>query len=185
MQYLRSASLLHKVPLQIRDHYITLPQLLQTLQQQPNIMVLEIEKNPTSIFKQSVWIGNKTLGMSSWVSSLLPHLPFNQFYLYIDEASLEDRNSAEYLNEYFDKLFYKKYLGFCVSRRPDIDTSFLHNISSQNAFQVERKIHSQSKIALVDVRTRSQVRKDPVENLPTRQNFQYLNIPLNDDELTD
>ena len=105
-------------------------------------MILEIEKNPTYIFKKSVWIGNKALGMSSWTSSLLPHLPFNQFYLYVDEASLEDRNSVEYLNEYFDKLFYRKYLGFCVSKRSDIEASFLHKIEGQNASQVERKIHS-------------------------------------------
>ena len=35
----------------------------------------------------------------------------------------------------------------------------------------------------MDVRTRSQVRKEPVENLPSRKNFKYLNIPLNDDDL--
>ena len=72
-------------------------------------MVVEIGKNPTRLFKQGVWIGNKTGGMSSWLNTILPHLPFNKFYLYVDQAALEQRVEVEYLNEYFKKLFYKNY----------------------------------------------------------------------------
>ena len=72
-------------------------------------MVVEIGKNPTHLFKQGVWIGNKTGGMSSWLNIILPHLSFNKFYLYVDQAALEQRVEVEYLNEYFKKLFYKNY----------------------------------------------------------------------------
>lgn len=133
MLNIKTTSVLKTFSPALQSKFIPIPSLLQELKNKSNVMVLEIGKTPTTIFDHSIWAGNKAGGMSSWVASLLPHLPFDKFYLYIDENNLENKNSIEYLNEYFDKLFYKNYLGFCMGSRNDIDPKFLHQVSTLKA----------------------------------------------------
>ena len=46
------------------------------------------------------------------------------------------------------------------------------------------KLSSTNKVALIDVRTSEQIKRDPIENfLQKRDNIRYINIPINDEEL--
>ena len=79
---------IHKIsnPPLISNQFMTLPELTSLLQIHQNVLVVEISKAPTSIFKNSLWIGYRNGGMASWLSTLLPHLNFNKFCLYMDES---------------------------------------------------------------------------------------------------
>lgn len=180
----RQSSVLRQIPRSLGGDRVSLPFLLNEIDKRPHVMAVEIEKAPTCLFKKSVWAGNKAGGMSSWMSALLPHLPFTNFYLYMERGSLECEEEPEYLNEYFQKLFYKNYLGYCVGNRSEINPSFLYQVDWFPASKLPLRLSSSSNVALIDVRTSEQIKKEPVENLPTSQsNFQYLNIPINDDDL--
>jgi hypothetical protein len=48
---------------------------------------VEIEKQPTFLIKDSLWIGNRNGGMASWLSIFLSHLPHNKFCLFMNEDS--------------------------------------------------------------------------------------------------
>ena len=180
MLNIRTGSLLKSISPAIQKQFVPVPFLLKELQNNSNVMVVEIGKSPTTIFDRSIWAGNKAGGMSSWVTSLIPHLPYDKFYVYFDQDFLENKESVEYFNEYFDKLFYNKYLGFCIGSRSEINPNFLHKVSAITASDLPKKINSSSNIALVDVRTKEQIKKDPYENLPLhKKNIRYLNIPIN------
>lgn len=66
---------------------ISLSELKAIRQNDESVLTVEIGKEPTTLFKNSLWIGYRNGGMASWLSTLLPHLPHSKFCLYMDEDS--------------------------------------------------------------------------------------------------
>ena len=86
-------------PQKVLPAFLNLTQLTTLLKEDENILVVEISKAPTSLFKNSLWIGYRNGGMASWLSTLLPHLPFNKFCLYMDETEYSD---SSYMYPYYE-----------------------------------------------------------------------------------
>ena len=49
-----------------------------------SVLTVEIGKEPSTLLKNSLWVGYRNGGMASWLSSLMPHLPHQKFCLYMD-----------------------------------------------------------------------------------------------------
>ena len=124
-------------------------------------MVIQLGKTPTVMFDQSFWAGHKPIGLSVWLSSVLPHLPFNKFYLYVDQNNQDSMDYIDYHNNFFDRLFYKNYLGFSIGNKANIASSYLHKVSKLSAEDLPKKINSKTNTAIIDVR-----RKDELEKFP-------------------
>lgn len=73
-------------PNNLAPGFMSLTELTSIIQNDNRVLVVEIGKAPTSLFKNSLWIGYRNGGMASWLSTLMPHLPFNRFCLYMDET---------------------------------------------------------------------------------------------------
>ena len=76
--------------------FTLLPQLLKTLDNRKDTMVVQINKNPDYIFKQGLWIGYRTSSMAGWLGSTLPHLAFKNFYLFMESGSGIDTSLLEH-----------------------------------------------------------------------------------------
>ena len=60
----------------------------------------------------------------------------------------------------------------------------LDKVSTLSVQQMRDKLSSKNKVALIDVRTSEQVRRDPMENgLQRKDNIRYINSSINDEEL--
>lgn len=68
---------------QVLKNSLTFNQLRGLIKQ--NVLTVEIGKEPKKVLENSLWVGYRNGGMASWMSCLLPHLPYKKFSLYMDE----------------------------------------------------------------------------------------------------
>lgn len=72
--------------------------------------------------------------MASWLTHLLPQLPFDKFCLYMDEDRYHGSEfMPEYYAEYFSKLFHKNCVGICVEPRRLVQKRFLYTVDELRA----------------------------------------------------
>jgi hypothetical protein len=71
-------------------NFISLSSLKNMRECKDPTLTIEIEKQPTALLKNSLWIGHRNGGMASWLSTLIPHLPYCKFCLYMNENSYHD-----------------------------------------------------------------------------------------------
>lgn len=125
-------------PQSLHPHLISLPELT-SLQRDNNVLVVEISKAPTSLFRNSLWVGYRNGGMASWLSTLFPHLPFNKFCLYMDETQYSDSEYMySYYGEYFQKQFHSSYLGLCIHPRDQVNSQNLACLDEVTASDLPR-----------------------------------------------
>lgn len=72
-------------------------------------------------------------GMSSWLSTCMYQLPYKNFYLYVDNSEIPDRETLEYYDTFYKRAFYKNYLGLCTGNRNEIPEQHLHEIRAITA----------------------------------------------------
>lgn len=126
--------------------------------------------------------------MASWLTHLLPQLPFRRFCLFMDEEKYKGSEfMSEYYAEYFSKLFHKNCVGICVEPRRLVQKRFLYAIDEVRAKHLASKFSEPSKhTILLDLRISESAQKDPLSDLLLpHQNCSYFNLPLNEEEVLD
>lgn len=154
------------------------------------VLTVEISKDPKKVFNNSLWVGYRNGGMASWMSCLLPHLPHNEFCLFMDE---DEYKKSEYMysyySEYFSKLFHREFVGMCVYPRKSIQSTMMKEFKTVTATSLREQMENQSAskhTVLLDLRGAEMAAKDSMQKVVEKfENSSYINLPLNDDDLSE
>lgn len=149
------------------SRFVSLPQLLKTLDSYNDTMVVQINKNPDFVFKKGLWIGYRTSSMSGWLDSTIPHLPFKNFYLFKETGSGIDTSLLDHYDQYFSSYFSDTYKGTCLAKQKDIPSKYLTPLKKITTQQLVQRFNSQVPTVLLDVRIPEEAMDKPVTSLPS------------------